>query len=113
MKELAQLLGGALGATRAAVDEGWISTQNLIGISGKIVAPKLYIGIALSGSSQHVSGMKGSKIIVAINKDPDAPIFRFAHYGVEGDYKKIIPSFFEAIEKFSSCTKAPKNEGVK
>lgn len=110
LKELALALGnGAVGATRAAVNEGWASQEKLIGISGKTVAPKLYIGVALSGACQHIIGMKGSKIVVAVNKDPEAPIFRFAHYGVVEDYKRFLPAFLQTIR--SRPEKGGENDG--
>lgn len=93
LRELAKLLGGALGASRPPCDSGWVPTSIQIGLTGKMVAPKVYIGIALSGSSQHQAGMSGSKNIIAINKDPEANIFGIAHYGVVGDYKKVVPAF--------------------
>ncbi|MBM3133320.1 MAG: electron transfer flavoprotein subunit alpha/FixB family protein [Chloroflexi bacterium] len=93
LKELAKLLGGALGASRPPCDSGWVPTSIQIGLTGKMVAPKVYIGIALSGSSQHQAGMSGSKNIIAINKDPEANIFGISHFGVVGDYKKVVPAF--------------------
>lgn len=93
LKELADLLGGALGASRPPCDSGWVPTSIQIGLTGKMVAPAIYIGVALSGSSQHQAGMSGSKNIIAVNKDPEANIFGIAHYGVVGDYKKVLPAF--------------------
>lgn len=95
LKELAALLKGAVGATRPACEDGWVPAHSQIGLTGKVVSPKLYIGVALSGSSQHLAGISGSKNIVAINKDPEANIFSVAHYGVVGDYRKILAAFID------------------
>ena len=99
LEELAQLLRGAVGATRPPCDNEWVPAHYQIGLTGKLVAPTLYIGVALSGSSQHLAGMSGSKNIVAINKDPEANIFSVAHYGVVGDYKKVLPAFIEKCKE--------------
>ena len=99
LQELAKLMGGAVGASRPPCDSGWIPTNAQIGLTGKMVAPNVYIGIALSGSSQHQAGMSGSKNIIAINKDPEANIFGIAHYGVVGDYKKVLPAFKEKCQE--------------
>ena len=90
---LASILKGAVGATRPPCDNGWAPSSAQIGLTGKIVAPELYIAVAISGTSQHTSGCAGSKNIVAINKDPEAPIFKFARFGIVGDWKKVLPSF--------------------
>jgi electron transfer flavoprotein alpha subunit len=95
LEELAQLLQGAVGASRPPCEHEWVPEHCQIGLTGKIVSPKLYIGVALSGSSQHLAGISGSKNIVAINKDPKANIFSVAHYGVVGDYLKVLPAFIE------------------
>jgi electron transfer flavoprotein alpha subunit len=92
LEELAKLLKGTIGASRPPCDNGWVPTAIQIGLTGKIVAPELYIAVALSGSSQHMSGCSGSKTIVAINKDPEANIFREARFGIVGDWKKVIPA---------------------
>jgi electron transfer flavoprotein alpha subunit len=92
LDELAKLLKGTIGASRPPCDNGWVPTAIQIGLTGKIVAPELYIAVALSGSSQHMSGCSGAKTIVAINKDPEANIFREARFGVVGDWKKVIPA---------------------
>ncbi len=99
LNELAKMLNGAVGATRPPCDNGWIASTQQIGLTGKIVSPTLYIGIALSGASQHIAGCSGAKNIVAINKDPEANIFNVAHYGVAGDYKKILPAFIDKVKE--------------
>ena len=95
LEELARLLKGAVGATRPACEDGWAPAHAQIGLTGKTVSPRLYIGVALSGSSQHLAGISGSKHVVAINKDPEANIFSVAHYGVVGDYRKILTAFID------------------
>ncbi len=97
--ELAALLGGSVGASRAAVEEGWIAKDYQIGITGKTVAPKLYIGFGVSGAIPHVNGMKESDVIVAVNTDPNAPIFGVAHYGIVGDLHVICPVLTEKIRE--------------
>jgi electron transfer flavoprotein alpha subunit len=98
LEELARMLKGAVGATRPPCDNGWMPAGAQIGLTGKIITPDLYIAIALSGSSQHMSGCSGSKTIVAINKDPEANIFREARFGVVGDWKKVIPAFASKLK---------------
>lgn len=93
LEELAKILKGAVGATRPPCDNGWVPAGLQVGLTGKIITPNLYIAVALSGSSQHLTGVSGSKNIVAINKDPEANIFKVAHYGVVGDWKKVLPAF--------------------
>lgn len=99
LRELAQLLGGAVGATRPPCDNGWVPPTLQIGLTGKIVSPTLYIAVAVSGASQHLSGCSGAKNIIAINKDPEANIFKVARYGVVGDYKKILTPFTNKVKE--------------
>jgi electron transfer flavoprotein alpha subunit len=97
LEELAGLLGGAVGATRPPVDEGWADDAQMIGQSGKTVRPRLYIGVGISGMSHHVVGMDSSEVVVAINSDPKAPLFEVADICVVGDFKDIIPPLLEEI----------------
>jgi electron transfer flavoprotein alpha subunit len=99
LDELAKLLKGATGASRPPCDNKWIPDSAQIGLTGKIVTPDLYIAIAISGSSQHMAGCSGAKTIIAINKDPEANIFREARFGVVGDWKKILPAFSSKIKE--------------
>jgi len=96
--ELSKAIGGELAASRPVVDSGWLPSAHQIGSSGQSVSPKLYLALGISGAIQHVVGMKGSKNIVTINKDPDAPIFEISDYGVVGDILEIIPKLTEAIQ---------------
>lgn len=99
VEELAEVLGGVVGATRPAIEDGWVSRAHQVGQSGKIVAPKLYIACGISGATQHVSGMIGSGYIVAVNKDEDASIFDVADVGIVGDVNKVLPVMIEEMKK--------------
>ena len=96
---LAEALAGALGASREVVDRGWLSYPHQVGLSGKTISPKLYVGIGVAGAIQHLAGMQSSEIIVAVNSDPDAQIFRVADFGIVGDLFEIVPVLIERISR--------------
>ncbi len=102
VEELAQILGAAVGATRAITDAGWVPPSLQVGLTGATVAPDLYITIGISGAVQHIAGISGARNVVAINRDGDANIFKYARYGVVGDWKQIVPAFTQRLKELRS-----------
>ena len=98
LQELAKFLGGVVGGSRVAIDNGWLPSTRQVGLAGTIVNPRLYIAVGISGASQHMAGCASSQYIVAINTDPDAPIFRRAHYGVVADYKPVVTTMIQCCK---------------
>jgi len=109
-KDLAAALGGAIGCSRHLADSGWLPPECHVGMEGKTVAPKVYIACGISGASHHVGGMRDSDLIIAINTDPNAPIFNVAHYGIIGDVREIIPALTEAALKSSKLARIRKDK---
>lgn len=99
VRKLAKTLGGAVGASRAAVDSGWIEYKHQVGLTGRAVRPKLYVACGISGQIQHLAGMRASNTIVAINNDPECPLMQMATFAVQGDFKKVVPAMIAEIEK--------------
>jgi len=99
LEVIASILKAGIGASRAAVDAGWVPSSWQIGLTGKTITPNLYITVAISGASQHMAGCSGARVLVAINKDPEANIFREAQYGVVGDWQKVLPAFTETLRE--------------
>jgi electron transfer flavoprotein alpha subunit len=102
VEELAAVLGGAVGASRAACDLGWYPPSQQVGLTGKTISPDVYIAVAISGASQHMSGMAGSKNIISINKDPDSNMVKSSRYAIIGDYKQVVPALISEIKKLKS-----------
>ena len=108
LQELAKVLGAGIGASRAAVDSGWVPYSWQIGLTGKTITPDVYLTVGISGASQHIAGCSGAKCIVAINKDREANIFRYARYGIVGDWQKVIDAIIEAARALGKTADAPK-----
>ncbi len=102
LQALARALGASLAGSKQAVDRGWISADRQVGITGTTVAPKLYLAVAVSGALQHMAGCQKSKVIVAINKDPEAPIFRFARFGVVANWEEMVPALLARLAQADS-----------
>ncbi len=102
LEELAALLKGAVAASRPPADSGWVPNVRLVGLTGKVIAPEMYIAVGISGSSQHMAGCSASRNIIAINKDAEANIFRYARYGVVGDWRKVLPAFISKVKELLS-----------
>lgn len=102
LKEVAKTIKGAVGASRPPCDSGWVPTSMQIGLTGKIVTPSFYLAVGISGASQHMAGCSGARAIVAINKDPEANIFKEARYGVVGDYKQVLPAFLQKVKELTA-----------
>ena len=102
VEELADILGAVVGASKAACDEGWISPERQVGLTGKVVGASLYVAVGISGASQHMAGCSGAKCLIAINTDAEAPIFKHAHYGVVGDYKKVLPALIKKLRELKA-----------
>ena len=103
LEELAKVVGGTVGASRAAVDSGWVPSSYQVGLTGKTITPDLYIMVAISGASQHMAGCSGAKVIVAINKDAEANIFKEARYGVVGDWETVLPALTAALRELTQA----------
>ena len=103
LEELAKVMGGTVGASRAAVDSGWVPSSYQVGLTGKTITPDLYIMVAISGASQHMAGCSGAKVIVAINKDSEANIFKEARYGVVGDWETVLPALTAALRELTQA----------